>query len=150
LCNSANEDAIQVTVPCPHLGDELKFHCHAVWCELDKAMKDSDKGSLSPLGTLAFIPFITFVNELPCAARVQLLLHTIDTDSVTSSNGDRGGSPTRNSGGGGGSGGGGSISEQVLHSSTPTASKARFIAVVAGRILYIIYAHIIYIYNNRS
>jgi hypothetical protein len=83
LCNSANEDAIQVTVPCPHLGDELKFHCHAVWCELDKAMKDSDKGSLSPLGTLAFIPFITFVNELPCAARVQLLLHTIDTDSVT-------------------------------------------------------------------
>ena len=68
----------------------------------------------------------------------------------SSSNGDRGGSPTRNSGGGGGSGGGGSTSEQVLHSSTPTASKARFIAVVAGRILYIIYAHIIYIYNNRS
>lgn len=77
------KDAMQVTVRCPHLNTEepdLKFHCHAVWCALDKQL---DTIHAEPLGTLAFIPFMVFVNELPCAVRVELLLHTMDHDSMS-------------------------------------------------------------------
>ena len=104
--DDANEDAMQITVDCPHLSNEpdlsrepesdLKFHCHAVWCQLDKAMTTGHRHT--QLGTLAFIPFMTIVNELPCAARLQLLMHTKavddgDVEKASPSGSDRG-SPT--------------------------------------------------------
>ena len=104
--DDGNEDAMQITVDCPHLGNEpdlskepeadLKFHCHAVWCELDKAMTTGHRHT--QLGTLAFIPFMTIVNELPCAARLRLLLYTQTADDgeaeKASPDGSDRGSPT--------------------------------------------------------
>ena len=63
--DAANKDAMQVFASTE---EGAQFHCHAMWCALDD--------SLQGTSTLAFLPFMTIVNELPSAVRIELLLHT--------------------------------------------------------------------------